>query len=135
MLESKANLVQLHTISTKIHAQRKYFFKQLIPIARSSSAPQTFHLLQTRCPIVTWRKLKFISVVATALALIATLAVARAVRSSAAFETNRAQAAPLHLQNNFACPPLISSWDCEIVVNTFPMSTGDRRVPLMRMTI
>ena len=135
MLESKANLVQLHTISTKIHAQRKYFFKQLIPIARSSSAPQTFHLLQTRCPIVTWRKWKFISVVATALALIATLAVARAVRSSAGFETNRAQAAPLHLQNNFACPPLISSWDCEIVVNTFPMSTGDRRVPPMRMTI
>jgi hypothetical protein len=83
---------------------------------------------------VTWRKLKFISVIATALALIATLAVARAVRSSAD-ETNRAQAAPPHLQHNFACPPLVSSWDCEIVVNTFPMSTGDRRVPPMRMTI
>jgi hypothetical protein len=84
---------------------------------------------------VTWRKLKFISVVATALALIATLAVARAVRSSASFEANRVQVAPPHLQNNFACPPLISSWDCEIVVNTFPMSTGDRPVPPMRMTI
>jgi hypothetical protein len=84
---------------------------------------------------VTWRKLKFISVVATALALIATLAVARAVRSSASFEANRVQVAPPHLQNNFACPPLISSWDCEIIVNTFPMSTGDRPVPPMRMTI
>jgi hypothetical protein len=84
---------------------------------------------------VTWRKLKIISVVATALAFIATLAVARAVRSSANFETNRAQAAPPHLQHNFACPPLISSWDCEIVVNTFPMSAGGRRMPPMRMTI
>ena len=84
---------------------------------------------------MTWRKLKFISVVATALALIATLAVARAVRSSASSEANRTQAAPLHLQNNFVCPPLISSWDCEIIVNTFPMSTGDRRTPPMRMRI
>jgi hypothetical protein len=84
---------------------------------------------------VTWRKLKFISVVATAFALIATLAVARAVRSSASFEANRVQVAPPHLQNNFACPPLIASWDCEIIVNTFPMSTGDRPVPPMRMTI
>jgi hypothetical protein len=84
---------------------------------------------------VTWRKFKFISVVAIAVALIATLAVARAVRSSADFETNRAQAAPLHLQNNFACPPLISAWDCEIIVNTFPMSTGDRRLPPVRMRI
>src|SRR5262249_37682922 len=58
-----------------------------------------------RCPIVTWRKLKIISVVATALAFIATLAVARAVRSSANSEANRAQAAPPHLQHNFACPP------------------------------
>ena len=84
---------------------------------------------------MTWRKLNIISVVATALALIATLAVARVVRSSASFEANRAQVAPPHLQNNFACPPLISSWDCEIIVNTFPMSTGDRPVPPMRMTI
>jgi hypothetical protein len=84
---------------------------------------------------VTWRKLKFISVVATALALIATLAVARAVRSSASFEANRVQVAPPHLQNNFACPPLISSWDCEIVVNTFPMSTSDRPMARMRVKI
>jgi hypothetical protein len=84
---------------------------------------------------VTWRKLKFVSVIATALALVATLAVARAVRSSANFEANRAQAAPPHLQNNFACPPLISSWDCEIVVNTFPMSTSDRPMPQMRIKI
>jgi hypothetical protein len=84
---------------------------------------------------VTWRKLKFISVVATALVLIATLAVARAVRSSASFEANRVQVAPPHLQNNFACPPLISSWDCEIIANTFPLTTGDRPVPPMRMTI
>src|SRR5262249_60540546 len=117
MLETKANLVGLHTISTKIHAQRKYFFKQLIPIALSSRAPQTFHLLKTRCPIVTWRKLKFISVVATALALIATLAVARAVPSSVGFETNRAQASPLHLQTNYACPPLIVSWTFEHVIH------------------
>jgi hypothetical protein len=84
---------------------------------------------------VTWRKLKFISVVATALALIATLAVARAVRSSPGSETNRAQAAPLYLQHNFACPPLISAWDCEIIVNTFPMSMGDRRLHSVRMRI
>jgi hypothetical protein len=84
---------------------------------------------------VTWRKLKLIPVVVTALALVATLAVARSVRSSAGLETNRTQAAPPYLQHNFACPPLISSWDCEIIVNTFPMSTGHRRTPPMRMTI
>jgi hypothetical protein len=73
---------------------------------------------------VTWRKLKFISVVATALALIATLAVARAVRSAGSLQENRNQTAPLYLRNNFACPPLVSAWDCEIIINTFPMSTG-----------
>ena len=128
-------MVGLHTISMKIHAWRKYFFKRVILIAPSSRAPQTFRLLQIRCKIVTWRKLKFVSVIATALALVATLAVARAVRSSANFEANRAQAAPPHLQNNFACPPLISSWDCEIIVNIFPMSTSDRPMPQMSAKI
>jgi hypothetical protein len=76
---------------------------------------------------VTWRKLKFLSAAAAVAALIATLAVARAVRSSGGeLMENQNQAAPPHLQNNFACPPLVSAWDCEIIINTFPMSAGDR---------
>jgi hypothetical protein len=39
---------------------------------------------------------------------------------------NRSQMAPSHLQGNFACPPLVSAWDCEVIVNTFPMSAGNR---------
>lgn len=76
---------------------------------------------------MTWRKLSFLSVAAVAAALIATLAVARAVRPSGdPTGENRSQMAPSHLQGNFACPPLVSAWDCEVIVNTFPMSAGNR---------
>jgi hypothetical protein len=120
-------LVGPHTISIKIHAGRKHFFKHVISIAPTSRTPQINCLLQTRCQIVTWRKLKFLSAAAAVAALIATLAVARAVRSSGGeLMENQNQAAPPHLQNNFACPPLVSAWDCEIIINAFPMSAGDR---------
>jgi hypothetical protein len=49
-LETDPQLVGLHTISMKIHAWRKYFFKRVILIAPSSHAAQTFRLLQTRVP-------------------------------------------------------------------------------------